>query len=132
MVLLVLLLLVVAVVVSMGADRQLCLEASATERNRTGSLGPAFLDVRDWKTRKNNDGDDDGSRDGSRLIALWPSRDQCQSGEGQGAFPPRIVLLVGPTPMVADMRKHSPLLLNGASTEYILKGYIPRSGKQVD
>ena len=44
MVLLVLL-LVVAVVVSMDVDRHLGLEASATERSRTGSLEPAFLDV---------------------------------------------------------------------------------------
>jgi hypothetical protein len=66
------------------------------------------------------------------LIALWPSRDQCKSGEGQGVFPPRRVHLVGPAPMVADMRKHSPLLLNGAKYREILKGYIPRSGQQVD
>lgn len=53
------------------------------------------------------------------LIELWPSGDQCQSGEGQGAFPPRRLHLVGPTPIAADMRKHSPLLLNGANIEDI-------------
>ena len=48
------------------------------------------------------------------LIALWPARDQCQSGEGQGALPPSKAHLVGPTSRVADMGKHSPLLLNGS------------------
>jgi hypothetical protein len=42
----VLLVVVVAAAVSMDADRLLGLEASATERSRTGSLVPAFLGVR--------------------------------------------------------------------------------------
>lgn len=113
----------VSAVVAKVADRHPRSGASVSERTGTGSLGPAWLLVRYCETRTNNDDDvfllsEDGSRGIDSTLARQGSMPKWG---GSRRFPMGTAHLVGPTSVAADMRKHSPLLLNGSRFGKILK-----------